>query len=170
MKNEKIWPNFFIVGAQKAGTTTLYEYLKMTNGVYIPSVKEARFFHDNSKKKFEIPRVITDEVKYLKLFSGVKDEKAIGEASPSYLHDPESAELIHDKVPNAKIIIMLRDPVQRAFSQYLMRKTNGKEKRSFHQVIENYIKVYESGGNNFDKIIYAKQYTDNVKKYIDTLS
>jgi len=167
MSDRKIWPNFFIVGAAKAGTTTLYEYLKETDGVYMSPVKEARFFHHPDISHKILQNVISDEKKYLKLFNKVTDEKAIGEASPSYLLDPESPEIIHKKIPNAKIIIMLRDPVQRAFSQYLMKKTNGVEQRTFHQVIEDYMSDYENGRDHWDRTIYAGLYTKNVKKYTD---
>jgi len=167
MKDE-IWPNFFIVGAAKAGTTALYEYLSKTNGVYMSPVKEPRYFNKYIlDPKIRLSR-ITNDTKYLKLFNKVKDEKAIGEASPSYLRDPEAAELIHEKVPNAKILIILRDPVQRAFSAYVMRKNGGRESRTFHQVIEDYIKDYKHSKFYSDGIIFAGLYTKNIKKYIDT--
>jgi len=162
----KIWPNFFIVGAAKAGTTTLYEYLNITKGVYMSPVKETRFFHRSKSRYRIIANSITDESKYLKLFSKVKDEKAIGEASPGYLRDPETPELIHEKVPNAKIIIMLRDPVQRAFSHYLMKKTNGLEK-PLHQIIEDYMKGKKYDTDSIDRIISAGLYTDNIKRYMN---
>jgi len=168
MKDEKNWPNFFIVGVAKAGTTTLYEYLKNTNGIHMSPVKEPRYFlslkGEHKTRKIQI----TDETKYLKLFSKVKDEKVIGEASSGYLQDPTTSKLIHEKVPNAKIIIMLRDPVQRAFSSYLMKKTNGQERRTFHQVIEDYMKLGKHDGINVDRTISAGLYTSKVKRYVDT--
>ena len=167
MKDREIWPNFFIVGAAKAGTTTLYAYLNMTNGVYMSPVKETGYFHSFKQDPRSRGIRITDKAKYLKLFSKVKDEKAIGEATPSYLRDPKTPELIHEKSPNAKIIIMLRDPVQRAFSHYLMRKTNGQEKRTFRQLIEDHIKDYKRDKVDFDRTIYPGLYTNQVKKYID---
>ena len=167
MKEREIWPNFFIVGTAKAGTTTLYAYLKDTKGIYMSPVKEPRYFHSFKQDPSGRGIRITDEAKYLKLFSKVKDEKAIGEATPSYLRDPKTPELIHEKVPNAKIIIILRDPVQRAFSHHLMRKTNGQETRTFHQVIEDYMKIYKHDGITFDRVIYPGLYISQVKKYVD---
>jgi len=126
-------PNFFIVGASKSGTTSLYLYLDKVSGIYMSRVKEPHYFHRSSFKL--IARSITDKAEYQKLFKSATKEKAIGEASTSYLQDPESASLIHDQVPNAKIIIILRDPCQRAFSGFLMLKSVGREKKSFHQLI-----------------------------------
>jgi len=129
-----VWPNFFIVGAAKAGTTSLYSYLDATPGVYMSSVKEPAFFRTTKSSRQNITK-IHDKSKYLKLFNGVTDEKAIGEASPSYLRDPETPKLIHDVVPDARIIILLRDPVQRAFSAYLMRDSKGLSNQTFHNLV-----------------------------------
>ena len=149
-----MWPNFFIVGASKSGTTSLYLYLDKVSGIYMSRVKEPHYFHRSSFKL--IARSITDKSEYLKLFKFATKEKAIGEASTSYLQDPESASLIHDQVPNAKIIIILRDPCQRAFSGYLMLKSEGREKKSFHQLITSKPSFLESG-------LYYSQ----VKGYLD---
>jgi len=149
-----MWPNFFIVGASKSGTTSLYEYLDEIPGIYMSRTKEPHFFHRSSFKL--IARNISDKSEYLKLFKLASKEKAIGEASTSYLQDTESANLIHKEVPNAKIIIILRDPCQRAYSGYLMFKSEGREKRTFHQLITINPSFLESG-------LYYSQ----VKRYLD---
>jgi len=115
-KLEYRWPNFFIVGAQKAGTSSIYSLLRSIPGIYMSPLKEPNYFSPNSPT-----RPSHDKKRYAGLFGGVTDEIAIGEASPSYLWDPDSPKLIHDAIPKARIIISLRDPVQRAYSQYLMR-------------------------------------------------
>jgi len=149
-----MWPNFFIVGASKSGTTSLYEYLDKIPGIYMSRLKEPHYFHRSSFKL--IARSISDKSEYLKLFKLATKEKAIGEASTSYLQDPESASLIHEEVPDARIIIILRDPCQRIFSGYLMFKSGGIEKRSFHQLITQNPEFLESG-------LYYSQ----VKQYLD---
>ena len=149
-----MWPNFFIVGASKSGSTTLYEYLKKIPEIYMPSMKEPHYFHKNS---FEIiSRKIDNESEYLKLFKSATKEQSIGEASTSYLQDPDSAKLIHEKVSDAKIIIILRDPCQRIFSGYLMFKSEGRMKMSFHKLITTQPSWLESG-------LYYSQ----VKRFID---
>jgi hypothetical protein len=106
-------PNFFIVGAAKSGTTSLWMYLKQHPEVYMPQAiehKEPAFFCDiYGYKDFDT---------YLSLFTEAKDKKAIGEASHAYLTSPESAAWIQKFYPHAKIIIILRNPVERAYSLY----------------------------------------------------
>jgi len=119
------WPNFFIVGTPRAGTTTLYDFLKRTEGVFMSSHKEPHYFSSIESSSL-YPPPIRDKKKYLSLFNKVKKEKAVGEASTSYLWDPNAPKLIHEDIPNAKIIISLRDPVERAYSHYLLRLSGGK--------------------------------------------
>ena len=161
----EIWPNFFIVGAGKAGTTSLYEYLNNTPGVYMSLVKEPHYFHNHEKYLGARGIRIREKSKYLKLFKGVKDEKVIGEASPAYLRDPDSAELIHKQIPNARIIILLRDPIERAFSNYLMRRGNGQEKRKFHEVISS--RLNKKQNPPYDLSIDPGLYANQVQRYLD---
>ncbi|MGI0014250.1 MAG: sulfotransferase family protein, partial [Nitrososphaera sp.] len=125
------WPNFFIVGAPKAGTTSLYYYLKKTPGIFMSSVKEPNYFACNivASSTFD---VITNKHEYLGLFRNSDKHIAVGEASVCYLWDPSAPMLIKASVPDARIIILLRDPIERAFSDYLMRKKYGGDNASFY--------------------------------------
>ena len=96
MKN---WPNFFIVGVPKAGTTSLYEYLKDVPGIFLSDRKEPGYFSRSSVPANSIHRPIRDKEEYLNLFEKVKDEKIVGEASPHYLTDVYACELIHQVSP-----------------------------------------------------------------------
>lgn len=124
-------PNFFIVGAQKAGTTSLYHYLNQHPEIYMSPIKEPGFFALNDVK-YNGPgddqqlrfRTMTE---YLTLFGSVTDEKAIGEASTIYLYDQNAPVRIKENVPDAKIIIMLRNPVDRAYSAFYQIFKNGRE-------------------------------------------
>ena len=160
MDKLKIWPNFFIVGAPRAGTTSLYQYLKETSGVYMSPRKEPNYFTSINPSSLSSPP-IKDEKKYLKLFSKVKYEKAIGEASPNYLRDPKSPELIHNAVPNSKIIIILRDPVERAYSSYLLRLSSGKT-YSFSQAIKQAI---EPDDDYKTRIINGGIYFESIQRF-----
>ena len=161
------WPNFFIVGAAKAGTTSLYAYLQDTPGVFMSSEKEPGYFRSNALPAIHDRRV-HKKSEYLKLFKGVTDEKAIGEGTPGYLVDPESAKLIHSAVPLAKIIILLRDPVERAFSHYLFRKTKGFVQQTFHEMITSNINSRKKGdAREFNFILDPSLYTKNIKRFQD---
>ena len=164
-KSKEIWPNFFIVGAAKAGTTSLYNYLKDLPEVYMSSLKEPGYFLTSDDIPYpKFMNLIQDKEKYFSFFKDVKNEIAIGEATALYLWDLDSANYIHQVVPNAKIIIILRNPVERAYSNFLMlRQTN--ENLSFHGAIHrNFSDLdYDLTRNYLELGFYAKQ----VKKYLD---
>ncbi len=162
-----VWPNFFIIGVAKAGTTSLYAYLKNTPNVFMSSEKEPGYFHGDIIPRKESRRM-RKQSDYLKLFNKATNEKAIGEASPGYLTDPESAKLIHEAVPNAKIIALLRDPVNRAFSHYLMRRTKGVVKQTFHEVITKSISNEKKGiVIEYNFVLFPGLYTNNLRKFQD---
>jgi len=135
-----LWPNFIIIGAAKCGTTSLYHYLKQHPQIYLSPVKEPRFFafHGEAMETSQYDRLsradlrsiladsITNLEDYLALFNGVKDEKAIGEASPLYLYIPPAAARIHRFIPHAKLLAVLRNPIDRTYSQFLMHWRNGR--------------------------------------------
>jgi hypothetical protein len=129
-------PNFLVIGAAKAGTTSIYYYLKQHPQVYMSPVKEPRFFafgmdgtrdFYGPKDEGYITSTIFSLEDYKALFDKVSDEIAIGEASPPYLYHPEAAERIWQYLPDAKIIAILRDPSERAFSSYCYALQGGRE-------------------------------------------
>ena len=121
-------PNFLVIGVEKAGTTALYNHLRAHPQIYMPALKEPDFFsYDGTpqgpafKKK---KRVIREEA-YYALFDGVRDEQAIGEASPRYFHSPVAPARINALLPEVRLIALLRHPVERAYSHYLMMMNSG---------------------------------------------
>ncbi len=120
-----IWPNFFIGGVTKSGTTSLYEYLRQHPQVFMSAVKAPCFFSRMAQK--HVHQRITQEQEYLKLFRGAESAKAIGEASADYLWDETAPYRIREKIPNAKNILILRDPIDRAYSHYLHKVRFGVE-------------------------------------------
>ncbi|MGB0429098.1 MAG: sulfotransferase family protein [Bacteroidia bacterium] len=124
-----MWPNFIIIGAGKSGTTTVYEYLRQHPQVFMSSVKETNFFAlegkqvkavDDSEGQMEhYPWAINNEIDYLNLFSEVKSEKAVGEVSPMYLYNNDAPKNIKKRLPNVKLIAILRQPVERLYSRYM---------------------------------------------------
>ncbi len=160
------WPNFFIVGAPKAGTTSLYAYLNTIPGIYMSKNKEPNYFSFKNLPNYRKEESIEDKKKYLALFDNVKDEKIIGEASTTYLSDPDSAELIHQISPKSRIIILLRNPADRAFSHYLMLLRYGVSILPFHKKL-----LLALGGpsnkNDSSMELDEGMYFENVKKYLD---
>jgi len=157
------WPDFFIVGAPRSGTTSLYEYLKSIPEIFLSSDKEPNFFSISTDKKF-FAGAIRDKKNYLDLFQNARENQLVGESSPSYLRDSKSAQLIHDVSSNAKIIIILRNPIERAFSHYLLFFNLGTIKNSFSDLI-NQINNLE---DEYSKRIFeAGLYSNQVKKYLN---
>lgn len=129
-------PNFLIVGAQKAGTTALYQYLKQHPDVYMSPVKEPHFLAFEARKlDFRGPRdretlghmVVGDEGAYRDLFAAAGGEKARGEASAMYLYIPDAVGGIGRHAPDAKLVAVLRNPADRAYSSFLHMVRDGRE-------------------------------------------
>ena len=123
-----ILPNFFIVGVGKGGTTSLYKYLSFHQEIYMSPIKEPNYFakdiydfHDC----LDIQSPLENFESYIALFKNVKNEKAIGEASVSYLYSNIAPFEIRKLIPDAKIIIILRNPIERALSHFLMNLRDG---------------------------------------------
>jgi len=139
------WPNFFIIGAGKAGTTSLYYYLKQHPEIFMSRYKEPKFFAlEGHPLDFRGPHdkrirrgTTTDVEDYLELFEPVRAEKAIGEASTIYLGDPRAPGAIADRLPHARIVAILRHPAERAFSAFLHLLRDGYEPlSSFEQALD----------------------------------
>jgi len=111
-------PNFFLVGAPRAGTTSLWQYLRDHPEIHMPSGlagKEPSFFCDLTPPWATAYRTYEQ---YLTLFNRAGRCKVIGDASTNYLIAPESAGRIHERYPDSRIVVILRNPVQRAYSVY----------------------------------------------------
>ena len=115
-------PNFFIVGLPKSGTTALHDFLNQHPQIFMSKVKEPHFFCTDFHREsdaFHDSQLFfhfRDEETYLKLFSDLTTEKVIGESSTGYLYSKEAAKQIHDFNPEAKILIVLREPTSFLYS------------------------------------------------------
>lgn len=120
-------PDFLIIGAQRSGTTSLYYYLSQHPDTQLIFPKEVHYFDLNYKKGL---------LWYKNHFPVTGRRKITGEASPYYIFNPYVAKRAHTVLPQAKIIILLRDPAERAFSHYKMNVRNGIEPLSFEEAID----------------------------------
>jgi hypothetical protein len=155
MTESPTWPNFFIVGVAKAGTTSLHNWLKEHPQVYMSPVKEPTFFARDLAVRHRV--IVKDQDEYLHLFSRARGYKAIGEASIEYFRyaDPV-AKRIKQMIPHAKIIILLRDPIERAYSRYLMSFRRGRATKSFYDALRD-PKLYP---------LYVLTYTGPVRQFL----
>jgi len=119
-------PDFLILGAQKAGTTALYAYLRWHPEITGPSFKEVSFF-DRHYVKGE---------RWYRAHMPVRRRSLVGEASPSYLFHPLAPERVAGMLPGARLIALLRNPVDRAFSHYQHEVALGREPLSFEDAVD----------------------------------
>jgi hypothetical protein len=120
-------PGFLILGAQKAGTTALYAYLGWHPAITGPAWKEVSYFDRHYRRGVGW---------YRGHFPLRPGERIVGEASPGYLFHPLAPERVRATVPDAKLIALLRDPVDRALSHYHHEVALGREPLSFEEAIE----------------------------------
>jgi hypothetical protein len=174
-------PNFLIIGAMKAGTTSVYRYLKQHPQVYMSPKKEPEFFAlEGRKLDFNGPegreRVNRDMERinpttiegYRELFNGVCGEKAIGEASLVYQYSQQAPERIKHHIPEARLITILRNPTERAYSAFSYLRLEDREPISDFsralqaeeaRILDNWKWVYHYKSLGF--------YHDQLKRYFD---
>jgi hypothetical protein len=123
-------PSFLGIGASKAGTSSLRYYLKQHPEIFIPDDEEREpgYFCRGGDDSSIFYRVKTPEA-YFGMFRGAGDAKAWGEITPHYLDSPYAAQNIRDEIPEARLIVSIRNPVERAFSLYQMNLRNKNHNR-----------------------------------------
>lgn len=167
------WPNFFVVGAARCGTTSIYEYLKKHPQIFMPKLKEPDFFAESLRP---VPRsearkhCPSDLRRYRSLYEGAGKHDAIGDVSPSYLWDEDAPRKIRAACPNARIIIMLRDPVERAYSHYLLKVQEGMERRPFLTALQEDYSSSHKGWWASQLYVELGLYCDQVSRYLETFS
>jgi hypothetical protein len=130
----RVLPNFLIIGAQKSGTTSLYKYVAQHPQV-VPAYKKEIYF-------FNTPQRYGRGLPYYRAHFPTKwamrrppQPRLTGEASPEYLFHPLAAERVQAAVPHAKFLVLLRNPVLRAYSHYQHMVRSGQETRTFEQAL-----------------------------------
>lgn len=131
--------NFFVIGAQKSGTTTIHDVLDGIPGVSLPKQKETHYYSNQYEKgigwykaQFKLKGELSNEV------------EVFGEVDPEYIFWPGTANRIYDEHPDAKIVCILRDPIFRAVSQYKMSVRRGIEDRSFETALAAEFELIDS--------------------------
>lgn len=166
-------PNFLVIGANKAGTTSLHEYLSQHPEVFMSPNKEPMYFRYGyrdekllgEEERFEKNTIYKLE-DYLHLFDQAANAKAIGESSTTYLANPECAPRIKDFNPDMKIVVILRNPIERAYSNYKMYINWGIESKSFHRVVMDEIAGRKNKAPQGRQYLQLGKYSDSLATYI----
>ena len=136
-------PDFLVIGAGRAGTTSVYHYLHQHPEIFMSPIKETNFFaylaHEKKLEKSGRPPgfPIRSFKAYEKLFEQGRRSRAIGEASPCYLTYGGTAQCIRRHLPEVRLIAILRNPVERAYSNFLFHTRDRRETRTFERAIED---------------------------------
>jgi hypothetical protein len=128
----RVLPDFLIIGALKAGTTSLYQYLKDHPKVNPPFKKEIKFYNCLYHRGYFWYRSFFPTAGRMRSNGG---SFITGEASPNYLFHPKTPQRVAQRLPHVKLIVLLRNPVTRAYSHYQMNLRNGVESLSFEEAI-----------------------------------
>jgi hypothetical protein len=174
-------PNFLIVGAAKSGSTSLYQYLNQHPEVFMPVNKEPNYFVADYQKKMskdcpsydiDMKRMVFEKDDYYNLFNEVKpNHKAIGEASVTYLFKPNVAiPKIKKELGDPKILIILRNPIKRAFSHYSYACELGLEKLSFDEAISIENKRLKNNWSSTFAYINQGMFYNQIKSYKEAFS
>ena len=189
-------PNFFIVGAPKAGTDLLYYQFDRHPEIYMSPLKEPCYFsteirihnfHPSLQQQVELAAaslrryldagaetkrfggIVSDLSDYENLFARAEHEKAIGEASVCYLWSETAAPSIAEMLPHARIIIVLMDPSERAFHQYLKSFSDSTVDHSFRRHVEIAMKNVhgrDSKISPFHPFLALGEYAQQVERYL----
>lgn len=186
-------PNFFVVGAGKTGTTSLHAYLNQHPQIYMSPVKEPCYFASEIRgnniaadlrarlaaQTRMLRKILNDgrEVKplgwiaqdwddYLRLFRNVRSERAIGESSAAYLWSPTAAANIRARIPEARIVMILRDPAERAFSQYLHQQSAGLTRAGFRDHIQRCLEDEHKQLSIYYPFLEAGMYSAQVERFL----
>jgi hypothetical protein len=135
-------PNFLIIGASKAGTTSLYHYLRQHPDVYMSPVKEPGYYWSEGQALGRVENVTREE--YERLFSDVTSQRAVGEATSLYLNSPTAPDRIAADLPGVRLIVTLRNPADRAYSSYLGSLRGGDESRGVEEAMRPGSYYFES--------------------------
>ena len=190
-------PNFFLAGAPKAGTTALYRYLDQHPGIYMSPIKEPNFFADElrlenfapwfrKQAELRLPAQteylrgqvaekfsggpISEWSDYLKLFQCVTNETAIGEASVSYLWSETASRNIAARFPDAKILLILRNPMERAFSQYVHMLNFAEAPITFREYVDTALLSTDTRIGELYPFLRFGLYYEQVKRYLSLFS
>lgn len=167
-------PSFIIIGAQKAGTSALFNILRQHPQIVPPAEKEVHFFHGLQIKYGDFPT-------YHSMFPlpyRLGADKITFEASPNYLCRPECAQRIYEYAPDIKLLAILRNPVERAFSAWNMYRGFANsadaglvklaEYRSFEDAITEDIRLIEQAGGDIGPCTYVRRgmYAEQLQRYL----
>ena len=181
MSVESRFPDFLLVGAAKSGTTSLYSYLAQHPDVFLPDVKEPNYFaykdsalnvigpkSEEILVKLLLKKTVVSKDDYLNLYVSAKPDQLTGDCSPRYLYYKNAPDHIKADCPDSKIIAILRNPVARAYSHYLMNRQRDLEPAAtFEKAIELEEERKQRGWGWDWHYLSLGRYAEQLQRYYD---
>jgi hypothetical protein len=168
-------PDFVVIGAPKCGTTSLFQYLRQHPGVFLPRQKELHYFtrdqlglhHSGPGDEHVLRSVCATRAEYEAHYRGAGDEGAVGDISPSYFEYPEVSERIRDELKDPRIVLLLRDPIEKAHSQYMHLVRDARETLSFLDALEAEEDRIRAGWSMIWHYAAGSRFADRTRQYLD---
>ena len=166
--------DFLIIGAYKSGTTSLNHYLKQHPQIFLPDLQEPNYFAEKhasvpageperryEERGYRRPRVHSLAA-YQRLFAPAGPDQIVGECSPEYMRNPIAAGRINAALPGVKLLAILRNPVERALSDYSMMVRDGLETAGFADAVGR-----EPSAELFHHYVFTGYYGRQLQRYYD---
>ena len=171
-------PNFVIIGAARSGTTSLYRYLAQHPDVFTSGIKETNYFAWEVERpvggfahRLDLMYPIRSAAAYRAQFDEVSGQRAIGEASPRYLHVPGVPERLTAELPDVRVVAILREPARRSYADYMVRRRKGIESRSFEEVVEEEAPhIHEPPPPGSRPILHHGLYHAHLRRWLSAVS
>lgn len=170
-------PDFLLIGAAKSGTTALFYYLSQHPEIFACPVREPNFFALEGKpldfaglgdQQTVGKNSVTTRDAYQQLFTAVRGGQIAGEVSPLYLYDLEAPNRIQKEIPNAKLIIVLRNPIDRAYASFLhLRRDNREPYKDFGNALNEEDTRIKANWEHLWHYTQMGFYAEQVSRYLD---
>jgi Sulfotransferase family len=168
-------PNFLIVGAAKSGTTSLHYYLQQHPDIYLPGQKELHYFAREQMLRLSggpgdenvLSHVCHTKEEYESFYAKVTQQTAVGDISPSYLYFSEVSHQIKEELHEPKIIMVLRNPIEKAFSQYMHLVRDNRETLDLYDALMAERERIEGGWSAIWRYAESSLYCSRVQTYLD---
>lgn len=166
----RLLPTFFLVGAARSGTSAIFDLLRRRPDVFVPSLKEPNYFAivDAPEASPALrARSVTSSSDYERLYRHADPTLPRGDTSPEYLRSATAAASIAERVPSARIVAVLRNPVDRAWSDHQFHLRNGTERRPFRVALEQQAARASSADDRTGHYLDTGLYGLQVQRYLD---
>lgn len=164
-------PDFFVIGAYRSGTTLLHRALGQHPEVFVPDLKEPNFYavDGNDAATPELrARSVVDAAAYQRLYDGANGSQRCGDVSPEYLRNPAAPRRIRRTHPDAPLVAILRDPTERAWSDYLQHRARGTEPcETFAEALEMQDDRRAGLSRSAPHYLDSGRYGEQIERYLD---